>query len=164
MVGAYTALHKITGETTVRLATFADIPDMVDLGRSFFAVSDMEALAAFCPESLGTSLHGMIQTPDAILLVAEANKRVVGVAGAMTFPAYWNARIRIGQETFWWVTPDYRGEAGPLLLAAMEDEARQRGARTFLMVALEAVRPAAVGKFYERRGYAPLEHSYWKAL
>jgi len=31
-------------------------------------------------------------------------------------------------------------------------------------VSLEALRPEAVGLLYQRRGYVPLEHSYWKAL
>lgn len=163
-LGAHLALQEINASADVRAATFHDVPRMVELGRAFFSVSDMEALATFCPGSFAVSLHNMIQTPSAILLVAEVAGEVIGFAGAMVFPAYWNDRALIGQETFWWVQPDYRGKAGAVLLRGLEDEARNMGARSFLMVSLEALRPDAVGKLYERRGYAPLEHSYWKAI
>lgn len=163
-LGAHLALQEINASADVRHATFQDVPRMVELGRAFFSVSDMEALATFCPDSFAVSLHNMIHTPSAILLVAEVAGEVIGFAGAMVFPAYWNDQALIGQETFWWVQPDYRGKAGAVLLHALESEARKQGARSFLMVSLEALRPDAVGKLYERRGYAPLEHSYWKAI
>ena len=161
---ARSALHALNSRDAVRPADYADIPALVELGRAFFIASDMESLAAFCPESFAVSLHNMIGAEDAILLTAEVAGNVVGFAGAMVFPSYWNAAVRIGQETFWWVQPDYRGTVGGALLTALEGEAKARDARTFLMVSLEALRPGAVGLLYERRGYAPLEHSYWKAL
>jgi GNAT superfamily N-acetyltransferase len=161
---ARSALHNLATSVEIRAATYADIPAIVTLGRAFFTASDMGAIAAFCEESLGASLHRMIASPDAILLVAEVGDAVVGMAGAMTFPAYWNAAIKIGQESFWWVQPPHRGAVGPLLMAGLEREAKERGARTFLMVSLEALRPAAVAKLYERAGYLPLEYSFWKAL
>ena len=164
MNDALIALHHIAHKASVRPAGHLDVPAIVELGRAFFAVSDMEALAAFDSGSFATSLHGMIENDDAILLVAEIGGEVVGMAGAMVFKAYWNSAIKVGQETFWWVQPEHRGEAGPVLLHTLEGEAAERGARTFLMVSLEALRPDAVGKLYERRGYAPLERSYWKAL
>ena len=157
-------LSQLNRSAVIRPAEYGDVNAIVDLGRVFLSVSDMEALAAFCPESLGRSLHNMVDAPNAILLVAEEDGQIVGMAGAMVFQAYWNAAVIIGQETFWWVQPEARGKFGGALLAALEDEARIRGARTFLMVSLEALRPEAVGKIYQRRGYSPLEHTYWKAL
>jgi GNAT superfamily N-acetyltransferase len=163
-IGAHLALQELNASANVRCATFQDVPRMEELGRAFFAVSDMEALATFCPGSFAVSLHNMIHTPSAILLVAEVAGEIIGFAGAMVFPAYWNDQALIAQETFWWVQPDYRGKAGAVLLQGLESEARNQGARSFLMVSLDALRPDAVGKLYERRGYAPLEHSYWKAI
>lgn len=164
MSGAFQALSDISHTAKVRRARFLDVPAMVELGRAFCSVSDMEALAVFCPASFAHSLNKMISNEDAILLVGEVGGEVVAMAGAMVFPAYWNGEVKVAQETFWWVQPNSRGSVGPRLLAALEDEAKNRGARTFLMVSLEALRPEAVGKMYERRGYAPLEHSFWKAL
>ena len=158
------ALSQLANSAAIRPADYGDVDAIVELGRAFVSVSDMEALAAFCQESLTGSIHSMVDAPNAILMVAEDAGQIVGMAGAMIFPAYWNKNIIIGQETFFWVQPDHRGKFGGALLAALEDEARVRGARTFLMVSLEALRPEAVGKLYQRRGYAPLEHSYWKAL
>jgi GNAT superfamily N-acetyltransferase len=106
----------------------------------------------------------MIGGDNAILLVAKVGRDTVGMAGAMVFPAYWNAAVTIGQETFFWVMPNHRGAVGPMMMAALENEARKRGARTFLMVSLQALRPDAVAKLYKRAGYLPLEYSFWKAL
>ena len=164
MTDARLALHKLATDVDIRAATYADIPAIVTLGHAFFAASDMGALASFCPESLGASLHRIIAGDNGILLVAEVAGAVVGMAGAMVFPAYWNAAVTIGQETFWWVQPAHRGAVGPMLMAGLEIEAKACGARSFLMVSLEALRPAAVARLYERGGYLPLEHSFWKAL
>jgi GNAT superfamily N-acetyltransferase len=148
----------------VRSATADDVPAIVGLGHAFFEAANMLEIAPWCPASLAASLHRMIATPLAILLVAEHDGAVVSVAGAMVFPAYWNAAVMIGQETFWFVLPEHRNGVGGAMLDAMEAEARERGAVQFLMVALEAVRPKAVGKLLKRRGYKPLEHSYVRAL
>ena len=106
----------------------------------------------------------MIDLPSAILLAAWNGPAIVGTVGAMLFPAYFNRAVTIGQECFWWVLPEHRGTAGPAMLDAIEQAAREAGAVRFMMVCLEALRPEAVGRLYERRGYAPLEHSYVRAL
>jgi GNAT superfamily N-acetyltransferase len=161
---ARSAISALNSRDAVRPADYADIPALVELGRAFFIASDMESLAAFCPESFAISLHNMIGAEDAILLAAEVGGNVVGFAGAMVFPSYWNSLVRIGQETFFWINPSHRGKLGGVLLEVLQQEAKYKGARSFLMVALEALRPSSVGKLYTRNGYRPLEHSYWKAL
>lgn len=148
----------------IRAATHDDVPALLVLLREFHAASGMSAVAPFCAESLATSLRGMIGNDAAILLVADVAGQVAGVAGAMLFPAYFNAAVQIGQETFWWASPEHRGTVGPALMDALEAEAKARGAVKFLMVSLEALRPEAVGKLYQRRGYAPLEHSFVRAI
>lgn len=148
----------------IRNAVHADIPALVELAAPFFAASGMDKVAAWCPASLSASLSRMIDAPAAILLVAESDGVPVGLAGAMLFPAYWNAAVTVGQETFWWVLPEHRGKAGPAMLEAMEQAARDQGASAFLMVCLEAIKPEATGRLYQRRGYRPLEHSYWRPL
>ncbi len=148
----------------IRPATHDDVPALVELLAPFFDASGMAKVASWCPDSLSASLQSMIDLPSAILLVALSGGVPVGVAGAMTFPAYWNRAALIGQETFWWALPEHRGTVGPAMLEAMEEAARDLGCQAFLMVCLEALRPAAVGKLYERRGYTALEHSYVRSL
>lgn len=147
----------------IRNVTHEDITGIVSLGEAFFHAADMGRLAPWCADSLVNSLAGMIETPAAILIGA-FDGEPVGVAGAMTFPAYWNASVTIGQETFWWVNPEHRGAVGGKLLEAMEDAAKELGASVFSMVALEAIKPHVVGRLYQRKGFLPLEHSYWKAI
>lgn len=147
----------------IRAACLDDVPAMLALLADFHAASGMAAVAPYCAESMAATLHGMMTNDSAILLVAEQGD-VVGVAGAMVFPAYWNATATVAQETFWWADPAHRGHVGPALLEGLENEARNRGAQRFLMVCLEALRPAAVGELYRRRGYHALEHSYVRAI
>jgi GNAT superfamily N-acetyltransferase len=106
----------------------------------------------------------MIDLPSAILLAAWDGPAIVGTVGAMLFPAYFNRAVTIGQETFYWAAPSHRGMLGPAMLDAVEQAAREAGASQFIMVSLDALRPEAVGRLYERRGYSPLEHSYVRSL
>jgi len=148
----------------IRAAEHDDVPALVELLAPFFEASGMAQVAAWCPDSLSASLHQMIDLPSAILLAAWNGPVIVGTVGAMLFPAYFNRAVTIGQETFFWILPGQRGALGPAMLSAIESAAKEKGATRFLMVSLEALRPDAVGKMYQRRGYAPLEHSYVRAL
>jgi GNAT superfamily N-acetyltransferase len=159
-----TATDASLRATMIRAARHDDTPAMLELLREFHGASGMAAVADYCAESMAATLARMIDNNDAILLVAEHGGDVVGVAGAAVFPAYWNQAQTIGQETFWWADPARRGRVGPALLQGLEDEARNRGAVRFLMVCLEALRPAAVGELYRRRGYEALEHSFVRSI
>lgn len=148
----------------IRPARLDDMPAMLALLADFHAASGMGAVAPYCAESMAATLARMMDNNAAILLVAEHNGDVVGVAGGSVFPAYWNQAQTIGQESFWWADPAHRGRIGPAMLENLEQEARNRGAVRFLMVCLEALRPTAVGELYRRRGYEALEHSYVRAI
>jgi GNAT superfamily N-acetyltransferase len=148
----------------IRPAAHADVPALVDLLGPFFEASQMATVAPWCPDSLAASLRSMIDTPAGILLAAWVDGVPVAVAGAMVVPVYWNTAALMGQELFWWVLPEHRGTMGPAMLDALEQAARDKGATLFMMVALEALRPDAVGHLYERRGYRALERSYVRVL
>ena len=66
------------------------------------------------------------------------------------------------EEVAYWLEPEARkGRAALYLLGAAEDWARQKGAAVLKMVAPWGSR---IGTLYERRGYEPLETSYFLRL
>lgn len=148
----------------IRPATHDDIAAVTALGKKFHTEGGLARLAPYDPESIKGLLAGLIDGPDGILIVAEVDGEVVGMAGGLCFPAYFNGAHRIGQELFWWVAPEHRGGVGKAMLTALEDAARDAGATVWIMIALEAVRPEAVGAVYRRAGYEPVEHLYMRRL
>lgn len=149
---------------SVRIATEADTDALVSMGRQFFALTGCDDLADFDVESFKATL-AHLRTGDAVCLVAEVNGQVVGAAGALAYPFYFNAAHKTGQEIFWWLNPEHRGGTlGGRLLIALEAWARGAGCKTFSMIALDAVNPNEVGAMYQRRGYRATEHSYIKEL
>jgi hypothetical protein len=70
---------------------------------------------------------------------------------------------KFGDEIAWWVEPAQRSSlrVGPKLLGVAEKWTHQRGLTSIKMVAPQ---PSAVGVFYERAGYRPIETAYRKVL
>lgn len=148
----------------IRDAQANDIPVIVRLGALFFDEAGWSDVTEWDDESVAATLSNMIDSDGGILLVAERKGVILGMAGGLVYPAYFNAHHLTGQELFWWVSPDDRCGAGKALMDAMEARAREKGAKSWAMIALDKVRPAAVGAVYQRRGYRASEHSYIKRL
>lgn len=150
---------------TIRDAGEADIPQLLAMAARFCEASGHADHAAFDPASMERSLRCLIGGEDGILLVAEEDGSLAGMAGGLVYPLYFAAGRLTGQELFWWVEPAFRGSgAGLALVRGMEGAARNKGAGTFVMGALESLRPGAVGALYERSGYRPMEHLYLRRL
>lgn len=149
----------------IRNADEADIPQLLDMAAQFCEASGHADNAAFDPASMERTLRGLIAGDDGILLVAEHGGRLAGMAGGLVYPLYFAAGRVTGQELFWWVEPVFRGSGAALaLLRGLEGAAQEKGAGTFIMGALESLRPGAVGSLYERSGYRPMEHLYLRRL
>lgn len=146
-------------------AVAADIPAVLRLCRAFLEAANLFPGAEFCPASMAATLERMIADPASILLIATMpGGEVVGMAAGVTYPAYFNATVKLGTELFWYVDPDQRGIVGPALLRAIEDKARAMGCQQWVMGALASQRPEAVARLYGRYGYSPAEATFIKAL
>lgn len=148
----------------IRPAAHADIETIAMLGKRFFDEAEWSDVTSWDHESICITLANLIDQDGGILLVCEVEGEIVGMTGGLVHPAYFNHHHLTGQELFWWVAPEHRGRFGAALLDALESEAKARGAMSWGMIALDRVKPKAVGKVYERRGYRAAEHSYIKAL
>jgi len=143
----------------IRDALPEDIPSLMVEGRRFFDAAGWPV--EWDDASVEKTLHDLITTPGGILLVMEEGGRIVGMAGALVYPFYFNRAHLTGQEVFWWVAPSHRG-SGTILLSRLEDAARDRGAQSFTMMAVEHMRSETLGLLYRRRGYTPSERCYLK--
>lgn len=146
----------------IRAATPEDVPAIVEMGEAFFEEAGWAARAKFCRESFTQSVQRIAQA--GILLVVEKAGRVVGMAGAVFSPAYWNEKVLIGQELFWYVLPTDRKGSGKELLRQLESAAKARNVQFFGMVSEHGLRHDALKAVYERAGYSLAEHTFCKAL
>lgn len=128
--------------------------------RAFFDESGFAAETSFDAESMCRTLMQLMGNEDAALFVADG-----GLAAALAYPHYFNAREKTAQELFWWVRPEKRG--GPIgvrLLRALEQWARSRGCKTLSMICLPALSESPAERMYQRLGYRASERSYIKRL
>lgn len=147
-----------------RKATKDDIPACVGMGLEFFNESGFEAETHFDAVSMRQTLLRLIDNEDGALFVEEVGGELVGMAGAVAYPHYFNARSKAAQELFWWVRPDMRGRPfGMRLLCRLEEWALSRGCSTLTMICLPALDSPAE-RVYQRTGYRACERSYIKRL
>ena len=157
-------MRELPEELIIREAGEADIPAIATLGAQFYREAGWADVAAWDDASIRHTLCHMIANPDGIVLVLVRKGVICGMAGGLVHPLYFNHAHKTGQELFWWVSPDERIGTGSALLEALEQAARDRGAESWAMIALDKVRPEAVGAMYRRRGYRASEHSFIKRL
>lgn len=127
----------------------------------FFNATEYGNITEFDYESTLDTLLQLMQS--GVVKVATQDSEVVGIAGGIIYPWYFNKQDITAQEVFWWVEPDHRGNGlGKELFKAFEDAIKQKGAKSLTMVALDSNKD--IGKVYKKEGYSPSEHSYIRRL
>ena len=134
----------------IREAQHEDIPALLDMAQRFHARAFVRI--PLCLDTLTAALAGLIDNPQGVVLMAGET----AAAGALLHPSWMNRDHLTGSELFWWAEDG----GGMGLLEALEAWAAAQGADSFGMVALETMRPDAVGALYRRKGYEPSERSY----
>lgn len=148
----------------IRHANHRDVPAMVEMGRQFHCDAGWGDITEFSNEDCAATLAKMVGLDDAILLVVEREGNLIGMAGGLASPIYFNHAHKTGQELFFWMEPGSRNGDGRQLLEALEEEAREIGCQSWVMISLDRIRPEATGLLYKRRGYRASEHSWIKRL
>ena len=141
----------------IRTASEIDLPALLEMGARFFAASGYGGITSFDRGTFRSTLNSLMR--DGVLLVAAKHFGIVGMAGAVVYPFYFNAGHTTAQEMFWWVDEEHRG-IGSKLFDAMVQAVKDRGAKSLSMIALDALQPEKVGAFYERKGFRPSERSF----
>lgn len=145
---------------TIRAATLADVPDLVRMGQRFVTETAYRDLVALNPDQIAATAARLVDGPGSIVLVSDHGRGLTGMIGLLLFSHYVSGEPIAG-EVMWWVEPEARG-AGVALLAAGEAWAHEVGAVRLQVIAPTAM--PAVGRLYARRGYAPIEVAYQKAV
>lgn len=148
------------GETVIRPATYADIPQIVDMGLNFLRTTEYRGRIVENPNQMAHVASFLLQDASRALFVAESRDRLVGMIGLVLFPQPLSGELTAG-EWFWWVEPDARrSRAGLKLLARAEAWAKEAGAAVIQMIAPNA----EVERLYVARGYDRIEVSYQRRV
>ena len=148
----------------IRIATHGDATAIAALGAQFHDEAGWSDIASYVENDCAEFIKMMVDADGAVLYVADHEGKIVGMAGGVVVPLYFNRTHLHGQEMFFWVHPEHRGAIGSKLFDALERGASEIGAKSFQMVALDKVQPELTGRLYRRRGYRPAEHNWIKGL
>lgn len=147
----------------IRDATKSDLSILLHMGEQFFNASGFNELTDYDRDSTRKTLELLME--NGVLLVGESEGLVVGMVGALLYPFYFNSSHITGQELFWWVNEDQRKSGiGKKLLSGLEEKAKEMGAASFSMVALEKMNPKIMDRVYKMSGYFSAEHTYYKRM
>lgn len=147
---------------SVRRATEADTPAVLEMGRRFYATTLYTRFADYDEE---TALRLIAMMRDTgVLLVAENDRQLLGMAGLLVAPFLFDASRKAAYEVMWWVDPAAQGAGiGRALLEAVEPACREAGCAVIQMVRLSSSPPQA-RQLYERYGYESSEFCHTKIL
>lgn len=143
----------------IRDAVNEDLTELVVMGERFFAETQYGRLMDYSVEHTMKTLSDLIEGDTGILKVLDADG-IKGMAGAVIYPFYMTGELT-GQELFWWCEEKGKGLD---LLAAIESQAKDNGAKSFTMMSLDAIQPERLDRIYTQKGYVRSEHTYIKGL
>ncbi len=136
----------------IREAGYDDLPTLLAWGEAFLSFHPLMADLPKDMASIEAALRNLIDNPDACLLMHNH-----GMIGGVVVPIWACPSQRIASELFWWAEED-----GVALLDAFEAWAGEQGAEMIQMLKIHGVRDVA--PLYQRRGYAPMESVYMRAV
>jgi GNAT superfamily N-acetyltransferase len=143
---------------SVRRATEADVPQLVEMGLRFLQTVPSYQWIVPNAEVLAQTTRALLSQADRVVFVLEVYGVPVGMTGMVCF-LHPVTGVKTVSELCWWVEPGYRGR-GLSLLRAAELWAREQGAEAMLMIA-----PSPdVEAIYKRIGYTYVETTYLKRL
>ena len=136
-----------------------DLPAIVEMGAKLHAAAGLADFLAFDPISFETTLSVLME--DGLLLVV--GDPLVGAAGIMVFPAYFNLDHTMATEVLWWLEPEHRG-CGRAFLSEIETRTKAAGVTVLMMGCMEALRPEGMARMYQQAGYRPMDHFFYKGF
>lgn len=144
----------------VRELTIQELGGAAQFGAGFIAESGIRS--GFIPDVFVKKWESLISIGMGFILGLFREEKLVGVFGAVVAENLNDASVE-ANECFWFVDPEHRGR-GLELLSAYETAALARGAKRCSMVHLLSLQPERLRDLYMRRGYTPVETSYFKEL
>jgi len=145
----------------IRIAEIGDETRIAELGREFFKEAAWTDITEWQHDKATNSLKGMIENENCVLLVAEIDDKIIGMAGGFVQEIWFSDEI-LGQELFWYIDPECRGGIGSELLKELEFGLKEKGANIIAMIGLEKTK--SLNNYFLKKGYRASEYSYIKRL
>ena len=109
--------------------------------------------------------YDMMVDGSAVILIAEKDNKIVGAIGFIVAPDLYKENSLLAIETFWYVTPEYRGGMiGIRLIKAFERYAENLGCNRVALIHMSDSYPDMLRKLYIKFGYKLTELHYIKEL
>ena len=141
---------------TIRLATEADVPRLVEMGLRFRSETTYSKYLAENPDRMAELARQLIARDGVLVLDREGV--TVGMFGYFIHSHFISGEMFAG-EVFWWVEPEFRGD-GLKLIEEAKRRARLAGAKKLQMIAPNK----RVARLYGRLGYEWVESTHQIAL
>ncbi len=145
-------------DVRVRRAEKKDIKQVDKLVKEFFE-NDIPVLQYSCEDSLSL-IKDVIE--NKIGFVLEKDSRVIGMLGGYVIGLY-ASKSRCFHEICWFVSEKHR-RYGVFLFNEVEKFCRLNGIDKMIFILLTNSVQDKVRKFYEKKGFVPLEEHYIKNL
>lgn len=150
----------------IRLATQADIPELVEMLIAFQNEARCYSQITPCRESLAVFLGGIISGTFADIAAYEYEGEISGITGIISSPCWFNKNQIVGQELFWYIKPKWRGKYGIAMrmFRWLESWAKEKGLSTLTVASTGTIKVEKIEQFYLRRGYEKWDVLYTKGV
>lgn len=132
------------------IATEADLPFIVELGREAHAGSSWDGVAAFDAESFESSCRMLMAREDAAVFVADR-----GCLWMARSKLYFNHAESVALDVFYYATKN--GDA-------LRREAQRWAGPGLMALSRNDATDVRLDKLYSRAGFVPVEHQYIRRL
>lgn len=148
-----------------RLATKEDIPVVVKFAENFYRVSGYNTMR-FSRQRTRSVVEAIVNDggfSQVAILALHEGKPVGMVVAIAAQPPF--TEEKVSSELAWWVEPEFRSSRLALrLFDAYETWAKTIGCTHIQSAYLTQTSPKGLDKFYERKGYIPVENSFLKKI
>lgn len=147
----------------IRLATEEDIEIALEMGKKFYATTEISRMIPFDEDSAAAQFYQMLDL-GFMLMVDHEDAGTVGILGCHFYDFPYNREYRGCMEALFWLEPEHRGTTlASRLLKEAEAIAAVEGVTYMAMIALETS-PEKIDTFYQLHGFNRSERTYIKGV
>ena len=138
-------------------------PDFLRLANSFYNNSGLPG--KFKQEHFIVSWQKFYELNIGRIWVCEDSETntILGAIACLVHPDLYDGEL-VAQELFWYVEPGAGFTSAVHLYKRLEDWAKTKGAKRLNMACVCNQHMASLRRFYEKRGFRPVDVSYFKDL
>ena len=149
---------------SVRIATAADVPTLVELGREMVAESPRFAAIPYDDAHASATAAALINAPHAAAILLERDGLAVGMFLGIATPHLFSPQL-LASDLALFIRPAHRkSRSAVVLIRAFETWAQRIGAAEVALGVSTGVHPDATVRLFERLGYAPVSYGTLKRI